>query len=56
MTRHLKTCLGVKKNDQQPSVKGNQNIGDEVDIRGNLENLSKKRPDIFGGKGENLRK
>ena len=30
-------------------------MGEEVDVRKNLENLSFKRPDIFGNEGEKMK-
>ena len=53
MTKHLKTCLGQKKRTGPVDTNFNKD-NDEVDIRKNLESLSKKRPDIFGGDGANI--
>jgi hypothetical protein len=44
MNKHLKTCLAQKK--RKVEVEAFQ--GEEVDIARNLEQLSGKRPDIFG--------
>jgi hypothetical protein len=44
MNQHLKSCLGQKKKTNQAEIQR----GDDVDIRQHLDNLSARRPDIFG--------
>lgn len=55
MNKHLKSCLSIKKNDQGFGAQSNNQVGEDIDIRKNLENLSSKRPDIFGGEGEKIK-
>lgn len=50
MNKHVKNCLATKKEEKRTFEQGQ--TGEEVDVRRNLENLSFKRPDIFGGEGE----
>ena len=51
MNKHLKTCLGQKKKN----TGGDGQQGDEVDIRKNLEEMSGRRPDIFGAQDNQIR-
>lgn len=54
MTKHLKTCLSSTEGAAKSSVPSQ--YGDSVDVTQNLKNMSMQRPDIFGGKGQNIRK
>ena len=48
----MKNCLGGgAKNQSQTIVAGEG----QVDITKNLENLSRKRPDIFGGQRQKIK-
>ena len=51
MNKHLKTCLGQKKKNNEQS----QQQGEDVDIRKNLEDMSVRRPDIFGRQEDLIR-
>lgn len=51
----MKTCLGSNKANAQ-NGQNNNNNGSFVDVSKNLESLSSKRPDIFGGEGQSIRK
>jgi hypothetical protein len=53
MTKHLKTCLSSSKGN---SSNGQGNLGEAVDVSKNLQSLSSRRPDIFGGEGQGIRK
>ena len=53
MNKHVKNCLSTKKEEKR-NLQTSQ-TGDEVDVRKNLENLSIKRPDIFGNEGEKMK-
>lgn len=57
MTKHLKTCLGAKNNNNKPTNGQTSNEGGSfVDVSKNLENMSLRRPDIFGGESQGIRK
>ena len=53
MNKHVKNCLATKKDEKRTF--SNSQTGEEVDVRKNLENLSFKRPDIFGNEGEKMK-
>lgn len=55
MTKHLKTCLGAPSKGNN-ATNGQSNTGGSVDVSKNLQNLSSKRPDIFGGESQGIRK
>lgn len=50
MNKHLKTCLGQKKK----IVASEQMQGEEVDMRQHLDNMSARRPDIFGARDDQI--
>lgn len=56
MTKHLKTCLSSAGKTSGNQNGNSANIGESVDVSKNLKNLSYKRPDIFGGEGQGIRK
>lgn len=53
MTKHLKTCLsGTGSSNKTQNTNTNNLISggsSGVDVSKNLQNLSSRRPDIFGG-------
>lgn len=53
MSKHLKTCLSSGMTNKNSSS-ANQS-GEAVDVTQNLKSLSSRRPDIFGGKAQNIR-
>lgn len=56
MTKHLKTCLSSNKNTGTNGKAEQNNAGEFVDISKNLQNMSIRRPDIFGGEAQSIRK